>query len=103
MIQYLLTLTIPAALALGFWLGMDHVKAAQADAAKAQEAMQATVAKAIAAKMPAQQKIIERITRETVETPVYAECRHTASGLRDLNAALTDAAGTVSVPDANAP
>lgn len=103
MIQYLLALTIPASLALGFWLGMDHVKANQADADIAHETMQSTVAKAIADKMPAQQKIIERITRETIETPVYAECRHSAGGLRDINAAITDTAGTVAVPDADTP
>jgi hypothetical protein len=96
-------------LAGGWRLGADHVRAGQADAEKARAETLAVVndgvAKAIAARLPAQQRTIERITRETIETPVYRECRHSPSSLRDLNAALahSEPASAVTVPDADAP
>lgn len=94
---------------IGWRLGIDHMKASQADIDSAvkrtQEAAEQGAAKAIAAKMPAQQKVIERITHETATNTVYAECRHTAGSLRDLNAALThsEPASGVSVPGVDAP
>lgn len=89
-------------LAFGWRLGIDHEKANRLDDAATMAAMEQTVAEAIAAKMPAQQKIIERVTRETVQTPVYAECHHTPSGLRDINAILSGS-DPVAVPDTDAP
>lgn len=57
-------------------------------AKNAQEEALIVAAEALAAKAPAQQKIIERVTHETTK-PVYLDCRNDAGVMRDINAAIT--------------
>lgn len=68
------------------------------------KALQAA-AEALRTMAPAQAKIIERVTHETTTVPVYRDCRNTAGGMRDINAALTNSepAGDVPVSPASAP
>ena len=80
----------------GFFLG-SKLKQGEWDASivtaqtERGEALKAA-AQAIAARDVKQQTIRERVIRETVEKPVYVSCRHDDSGLRDINAALTESA-----------
>lgn len=71
---------------------------------EAQDKALKAAAEAIRSMAPAQAKIIERITRETTQ-PVYVDCRNTASGLRDINSALTNSepAGDQPMPGVDAP
>ena len=57
---------------------------------EAQDKALRAAAEALRSMAPAQAKIIERVTRETVEKPVYRDCRHSPDGLRDINSALTN-------------
>jgi hypothetical protein len=68
------------------------------------KALQAA-AEALRTMAPAQAKIIERVTHETTTVPVYRDCRNSAGGMRDINAALTNSqpSGDGPVPAASAP
>lgn len=96
----------------GFRLGVDHQKAADADR---DNTMREAVGKAgqQAAEAISKIKIVnttiqQEIQRETRIEPVYVDCRHTAVGLRSVNAALTGAGahpaggGQLPAPDAPA-
>lgn len=76
-----------------FGMGEDKCQAAESKAEKiAQSAFdkgQEGAAKAIADKMPVQTTIYQKATREIQTNTVYADCKHSASVLLDLNAALT--------------
>lgn len=79
----------------GFELGVDHQKANDADkkelVAKAAEAAGQASAKAISQIRITNTTIQQEIQRETRTERVYLDCRHTADGLRLVNAALTGA------------
>lgn len=79
--------------------------AAEAAGREAQDKALQAAAEALRTMAPAQAKIIERVTRETTTVPVYRDCRNTAGGMRDINAALTNSepAGDVPVSPASAP
>lgn len=90
----------------GFFMG-ERLKQGEWDASivtaqtERGEALKAA-AQAIAAIDVKQQTIRERVIRETVEKPVYRDCRHDADGLRDINAALSESADPVELPASDA-
>lgn len=95
----------------GYRLGLD-VKQGEWDAVKvadseAREQSMQTAAKAIAAMIPTQAKITERVTHEVQTHTVYRDCRVTPDGLRMLNDTIsgTEAkpAGGHGMPPASAP
>lgn len=80
-------------------------QAAQEAGRQAQDKALQAAAEALRTMAPAQAKIIERVTHETTTVPVYRDCRNTADGMRDINAALTNSepAGDQPVSAASAP
>lgn len=75
-----------------FDLGQDRQKASQAEkqalVAEAVDAAMATTASAIAGIEIKHQTIRQEIQREIRTNTVYADCRHSAGGLRSVNDAL---------------
>jgi folylpolyglutamate synthase/dihydropteroate synthase len=85
--------TIAGTAAWFYEAGQDSKIAQQAEVEKARDDTRA-IAAAAAASAIAQIKIENRtiqgrIERVTVEKPVYVDCRHDPSGMRDINEALT--------------
>jgi hypothetical protein len=101
-------ISLVMALAGGWRLGIDHVKASAADADKVRAE---TIAAAQQGAADAISKIeIKQVTiRQAVETrirdvPVYRDCRHAPGMLDSINAALTgQPAGDRVMPAASAP
>lgn len=94
--------------------GADARNACEAEAARDERVAQQATASAAAAAASAissigvqHVRVTQQLEREVREVPVYRECRATAAGLRDINAALTGAepepAGGVAVSAASAP
>ena len=87
----------------GYRLG-SNVKQGEWDAsqladAKAREESMQTAAKAIAAMIPLQAKITERVTHEVETNTVYRDCTLPDDGRRLLNNAITGAASEPSGGD----
>lgn len=101
-------ISLVMALAGGWKLGVDHVKASAADADKVRSE---TIAAAQQGAADAISKIeIKQVTiRQAVETrirdvPVYRDCRHAPGMLDSINAALTgQPTGDRVMPSASAP
>lgn len=95
----------------GFRLGVDHQKAAGADRdntmREAVDKAGQLAAKAISTIKINNTTIMQEVQHETRVEPVYIDCRHTAVGLRGVNAALTGAgaqpAGGGQLPASDAP
>jgi hypothetical protein len=56
---------------------------------EAQDKALRAAAEALRSMAPAQAKIIERVTRETVEKPVYRDCRHSKEAFDSINSAIS--------------
>lgn len=95
---------------LGYGAGQDQVNAFNAKAADVvqatRESAQQAAAEAIAANRPKNTTIVNEVRREIQTNTVYAECKHSAAGLRGVNAALTgqrpEPAGGGQLPAADA-
>lgn len=101
-------ISLVLALAGGWKLGVDHIKASAADAEKVRAE---TIAAAQQGAANAISKIeVRNVTvRQAVETrirdvPVYRDCRHAPGVLDNINAAITGKpAGDSVMPGASAP
>lgn len=106
MTPYLIAGAALVSAAAGFWGGWT-IKQGEWDASivtaqtERGAALQAA-AQAIASREVKQQTIRERVIRETVEKPVYRDCRHDDSGMRDINAALSESADRSELPASDA-
>lgn len=56
---------------------------------KTREAALEGAAQAIALNKPINQTIVQKVQREIQTNTIYTECRHTATGLRGVNEAIT--------------
>ena len=106
MTPYLIAGAALISAAAGFYGGWA-IKQGQWDAATVaahteREAALSTIAESIQKIDVKQQTIRERVIRETVEKPVYRDCRHEPDSLRDINAALSVPAGASDVPASDA-
>jgi len=106
MTPYLIAGAALISAAAGFYGGWS-IKQGQWDAATVaahteREAALSTIAESIQKIDVKQQTIRERVIRETVEKPVYRDCRHEPDSLRDINAALSVPAGASDVPASDA-
>jgi hypothetical protein len=112
----IVSLVLGALLACGgsFWygteVGADGVIASQKktdDLVREVTAAALTgAATAIAANQPINKTIVQKVQHEVQTNTVYAECKHTAAGLRGINEALTgrpQPAGDSKLPGAVAP
>jgi hypothetical protein len=105
-----LALAWAASVAGAFTFGRDVEQGAQAlaerTAAAAVEAANVATGEALAKIEVQRVEITQPVIHEVRTRTVYAECRHTADGLRGVNAALTGravAAGASQLPAASAP
>ena len=106
MTPYLIAGAALISAAAGFYGGL-RIKQGEWDAATVaaqteREAALTTIAESIQKIDVKQQTIRERVIRETVEKPVYRDCRHEPDSLRDINAALSVPAGASDVPASDA-
>jgi len=92
-----INIILPAVLALllfgaGTWTGYEFATGQQAKqerlVAKVQEAAAQSTAQEIAKIQITNTTIRQEVLRETVEKPVYTDCRHTPDGLQLVNDAL---------------
>ena len=56
---------------------------------EAQDKALKAAAEALRSMAPAQAKIIERVTHETVEKPVYRDCHHSKEAFDSINSAIS--------------
>jgi hypothetical protein len=92
----------------GFTLGMEHIEASQArEDGRTEKAIAAgaeAAAKAIANIKITNTTIQNEVQREIKTNTIYADCRHSADGLRLINDAIrgSQSAGDSKLPSANA-
>ncbi len=101
-------LACAACIGLGWRLGIDHMKAAAADANEVRQQTRADAAEGAAsaiASIEIKQVTIKQATQTLVrEVPVYRDCRHDKRVLDNINAALTGMhPGGSGMPAASAP
>ena len=106
MTPYLIAGAALISAAAGFYGGL-RIKQGEWDAATVaaqteREAALTTIAESIQKIDVKQQTIRERVIRETVEKPVYRDCRHDNDSMRDINAALSLSTGASDVPASDA-
>lgn len=106
MTPYLISAALAAGLAIGGYTGWTfnqarHDAATVASKKASADALKAA-AEAIATRDVKHTTITQKVIRETVEKPVYRDCVHDASSMRNINAALSVSADPGELPASDA-